>query len=536
MNIDDHDSWINAVGSNPCDIADIRNYLGISASLQLSSDDVESHGLIHDPEALHTMGETNYQKWFNEQNINNNRNNYILRTQHVNSRIPVALQPENEVFRFTGKTDNLSMLRPLAIEFKGNKYPANHRSSGKLIAMHFEVIEQAIRRIYSMSCIQQFIGNIGVFAVCHDRVWLVWYKRTIDPEEGKQSESIHVMTIDPGDFRFLWALLTKEALADRNVIFVEGNNDFYYLIQFLNYIYPNIAYYCRTKFVSMSNNSVYAVTLPQLTGRKSTSTMCVSKVDKHFALKVVSSQSYFEREVDCIARINSYIDDKNVQEASKFYAFGSKAWNGDYISHAFSPPIDFTKLKKPLNHVVSNESMDFGSDLQPWWLFEPAPRQPLEGGVIVMRCGDYSKHAKAYDNVVEPMIFGVQFWLNLYHQAQVLHRDIRLPNIMRFDDPPVYTAIVDRNSNETSRNNGNRNSCLQWQLIDFSIGHCLKKDEESVMTQLHINSAQYQNAGWMVKEINNQEQFEYEWTYFDDQQMMMNVFVKFLKGRNTGST
>ncbi len=95
------------------------------------------------------------------------------------------------------------------------------------------------------------------------------------------------------------------------MMFMEDNVDYFYLINFLNHIHPKMAHYCRTRFVNMSMNSVYAVSLPQLPslGAK---TICVSKKDKHFALKVIMSKAQFEQEVQCIAQINRYVNKHGV--------------------------------------------------------------------------------------------------------------------------------------------------------------------------------------------------------------------------------
>jgi DNA uptake protein ComE-like DNA-binding protein len=115
-------SWIEAVESDgPKSIRDVKRLVSINDELQLSEEEISCYGLIHDSVKLHDKGETQYQKWFNSANVDK-RKAYILNTTANNSQIPVSMQQEDDKFSFVAKCENLSMLSPLAIEFKGGKY------------------------------------------------------------------------------------------------------------------------------------------------------------------------------------------------------------------------------------------------------------------------------------------------------------------------------------------------------------------------------------------------------------------------------
>jgi hypothetical protein len=356
----------------------------------------------------------------------------------------------------------------------------------------------------------------------------------------KQQETIHVKNICPDDLGYFWALLTKQALENRNVMFQEENDDYNYLIDFLNGVYPNMAHYCRVRFVNRSMNSVYAVTLPQLSGHHST-LICVSKNEKHFALKIISNQSEFEQEVRCITAINQYFKQYGFpqQEFPYFYAFGSKAWNSPYILHSKYDVVNFNIIKIQMSEVLVNPerlegamkalTIDTNHFVKPWWLFEPGPSKPLAGGVIVMLCGDYYHHVTPYN--VKEAIYGAQYWLDMYHKAGVVHRDIRLSNILRFDYPPAYVTIANKKLPGVSASD----LCSQWQLIDFNLGCCLNEGMSEVSTTLQRNSAQWKNAGRKVRQKlqddadQSLEVVEVSWNRSDDNEMLVDLILTFVR-------
>ncbi len=263
----------------------------------------------------------------------------------------------------------------------------------------------------------------------------------------------------------------------------------------------------------------------------------MSKNDKHFALKVIPSRAQFEQEVQCITQINRYVNQHGglEYEFPYFYAFGSKPWNGNYVSHSVNEPVVISHIKMSMPKVFGDSTGLVGSmtsltvdstvSVKPWWLYEPIPTMSLDGGVIVMLCGDFY-HRVALDTV-KSMTHGVQYWLDIYHKANVLHRDIRLSNIMRFDHPPLYRPFINQRMIASASN-----SCLQWQLIDFNVGYCLAGTESHILTKIHRDTAQWKYAGWIVQQKIQENQLfghiEFPWKYSDDDQMLMDMVLRFL--------
>eukprot|EP01031_Cornospumella_fuschlensis_P026993 gene26993-32612_t len=568
--------WVGIVNdSSVMDKNSVRALLQIPAEFDLSEGDEQTHGLVHNSQELYDMGETAYQKRINEASAS--KLCFLVQTHKSSSLIPAAKQHDNGIFRFSGKADILSALRPMAVEIKGVSHTAPYSKpfgSKHLDNVHCDVLEQALRRVYSVSCIQQYMANIAVFAVCSDRAWLAWYQRKMVQEELRQQESINMIEIEPSSLGYYWALLTKQALENRNVMFLEGH-DAMYLIDFLDGLQPHAAHYCRTRFITMSMNSVYAVTLPQREAEKGES-LCISKSVKHFALKVIQNQQQFEQEAQCIAQINGYIHSHGygIGEGcnSTFYALGSKKWGEECKIHN-SRAFDTSKIGSLLGEIMrpalEAHEQRMRDDVVPWWLYVPKPDKPLAGGVILMLCGDYNHKVSASNRVLAYR--GVSYWLDLIHSAGVLHRDIRRSNIMRFDRPVRYTAVIpkekksgkeaheqkgdgeagdykDELTKDEQKEDGKEgeqkgdgdkkgdgkapDDCLPWQLIDFNLGYCFTeniKEQSGAVTAVHVESSQYKNAGLTLHSTINKangEWMNYMWTYRDDREMLGELFVQ----------
>ena len=573
----DLNEWFTALSHESTALTTVRKQLSIPTSFKLYRDDINKYGIIHSTEKLSSWGENKYQKWFDDKNVGK-RSCFLLGTSERSGKIPIAQQCQNDTFSFTAKIDNISTLRPLGIEFKGDK-----------TGSQFEVLLQSIRRIYSISCIQQYLGNIGVFAVCPSCIRLVWYERKMVQQQ--QQQSINVINIKSDQFSYVWALLTKQALDNRDIMYV-NNWDAYYLVNFLNSIYPKLAHYCRSRFIKMSMNSVYAITLPQLMTERGKSTMRLSKKDKHFALKVIPSQSEFDQEVACIAKINSHIDGMNGgdNEYCGFYAFGSKQFNGNYQSHSSNRNIvNFDCIKEMMRDVFKEASASKASASsaqksaparqtrslsrraselstttssattsaptssedppQPWWLYQPGDDPSSRGGVIVMICGDLN------NKVTLDCESDVAKWLKLYHDARVLHRDIRQSNIVRFKRPPLYqsaVSIADRPSNSCSNNNSNNNSNsnnnnsssnssssssngYEYQLIDFNLACCLDDGTTIMETTLQRGGVQWENASFAHKGAtrNTDGSVTVNWSAKHDDEMFQVLKNKLPLGQQT---
>jgi hypothetical protein len=539
----------NALESDGLSVKEIKKSLSIPSDLTLSKEEIALFGVHHDSKLLHDYGEINYQLWFNEQNVGKRKTCLLDATgsaAHHHGTIPIPKQPRNNIIPFCTQINNLSCIRTMGIDIKGGPYdPTTQESSSRsLTGKHFQVLEQSLRRIYSMSSVQQYLGKIGMFAICFDRIWFISYERKHNRSKCKQEESIDILTINPSDLSELWAILTVEALRDPDIIYVQGNHDSCYLSQFLNSLHPDSFHYCRTRFVAMSMNQVYAISLPQLSTIQGNVSLGISSKDKHFALKVISSQSQFIAEVECITRINQYIEknDGVLGDGTvpvPFYAIGFKPWGGNLeCFNAKYTQIDFESIKNDLvdvfkgNEVIGSFSSltmhdEYDQPVVPWWLHQPIPSKPLNGGVIVMHCGDL--YCRPDSNSLSSLMDGVTYWLNLYHDAGVLHRDIRFNNMVRFSNVPShYTPSIIESADNKAVTEA---TCLQWQLIDFNTACCLAEDRSEVKTILQRNSSQYLRAGWLVKRTAKQSEdsettFKYSWRKYDDIQMLVDCFSK----------
>jgi hypothetical protein len=141
----------------------------------------------------------------------------------------------------SGKLDNMLANRTVGVELKGGKHKPTHVFTLELNTYDSSVLLQSLQRAYSMSCAQGYVGSIGVFAVCSDKVWLVWFKREfVSPNKNDApvlTQSFHVMGMNPDDLGEMWAVLAKEAVENPNVFYLDNKD-----ARFLNSIYPNLAH------------------------------------------------------------------------------------------------------------------------------------------------------------------------------------------------------------------------------------------------------------------------------------------------------
>jgi hypothetical protein len=424
-----------------------------------------------------------------------------------------------------------------------------------------------------MSCYQEYFSDIIVFAVCADMMWIIKYTgefvRHPETNQHRFNRKIDIIAANPSHLGSLWGALTYRAIQRKQCGFNTSTADYFYLTQFLNTICPNLAHYCRTRCIGSSMNRVYAVTLPQQYGdgtRSNQQTFAASARTKHLAVKVIASNALFDQEVACLERIWGYINQltggsssssttanarpsMNIDEvvAKRFYAYGymrmatGTARNPPTIT-LFNPDDEIklpglqqemNALLQPLRDNTCQLSEKKHKDV--WWLHQPVPTTPLTGGVIIMHCGDYSLdgHSEVYNEKELLMKYSqirgdLSFWLELIHNAGVLHRDLRLPNILRFKSTlrtfVHHHVAVSNESGSTQREVHADPEEGEWQLIDFNVSACLERGASTADTLLKKSEAQFKYGGWRLHRKGRKmegDSFVYEWSQIDDMEMLM---------------
>jgi hypothetical protein len=571
--LEQHEKFIESIPTERASLASICDWLGVSI-IPNSVKNKKAYEIVHDSNQLWNLGETKYQKKFNDANKANRF--MVSSTFASNGCIPYPKLPDDDskfVVTGSGGGDHVSLVDHISIEWKGPCHttlvvPAFCRMQDH----HYAVIFQSIQRVYAMSCYQEYFSDIIVFAVCADMMWIIKYSSEFVRHPQTQQHHFHrkidIIAADPGHLGSLWGSLTYRAIQRKQCGFNTSTADYCYLTRFLNTICPNLAHYCRTRFIGSSMNRVYAITLPQRYGDDTLNnqySLASSARTKHLAVKVIASGSLFDQEVACLQQIWSYINQLTHGSSSKtanaiipsmkidevvakrFYAYGymrmaSGTTRNPPTITLFNPEdaSKFPELQQEINlllqplrdntcELAKNKHKDV------WWLHQPVATTPLTGGVIIMHCGDYSHdghsevyHGKELLKRYSKLHSDLFLWLELIHNAGVLHRDLRLPNILRFKSSSrtfVHHRVA-ASSESTSASTHievHANPEGEWQLIDFNVSACLQGGASTADTVLKKSEAQFKYGGWrLCREGNSMEDdpFHYQWSMIDDLEML----------------
>lgn len=240
-------------------------------------------------------------------------------------------------------------------------------------------------------------------------------------------ETLHIIhSEDSNVLSHLWPLLTKEAVNNRDIIYVDRAEAV--LLSRAVQQWCSAENFCRYVGVGASGSHVYGITFPQLHtvaiegDKKSEKITGVAKEVKHIAVKVVRNGADFEREVKCLQNIWTTINQKlsaavttlqsqDHQLPAEFYAFGflkgaahSKTQYGisqccTYAQQVRSVTDDmFEKTATAPTSSIAKDSV------VPWWRYSPGGDDDIEGGLILMRCGTYKDSGEKRQVEVRPQL------------------------------------------------------------------------------------------------------------------------------------
>jgi hypothetical protein len=541
----------------------------LSLNVECTADVVRSLGVKFDKQALKTEGETQYQKTFNAANKDTP---YLISNAAASDGVPVAKPEDQRGFHnYTAKIDNSSSLRPLGIEFESTVHKDSYEGGTKSTEVDYGVIEQSFERVCSMARLNSSLSCFGVFGVTCRRLWITWLKRRwVRSASGALEfhESLSLFLTDVDNLPTLWAMLTNEALVDRNVIFINPAESLH-LHRYLSTMCP-LPGFCRTIAIGASNAKVFSVSFPVLNNRGG---LAINRNAKRVAIKIVLSDDEYAQEIQCLKRVCT----THPTDAKNFYAIGcmgaqdqeSTYFSAEWTGHMRDLGIrtrDATEKSKASNYLMA--------PMKPWWLCEPSTE--LHGGVIIMRCGNH--HSKlSVPFSLQALINDTTKWLVRIHAADVLHCDIRVRNIMYF--PELTLKLRDETTERNLLGSMKRKEKEDeettviidggFQIIDFGLSECLKnspsiaQDDAAAVGENTVSSddnglsaalmnmslasnaefsakktipkayGQYKDAGEAVKQAGQRvkdDKFEYNWKSADDWQMLLKAVTRCLKG------
>lgn len=345
---------------------------------------------------------------------------------------------------------NLSARPDLTANF-GHLYMDVKVSSpeGDLSVNDFAVLSQAGDRVYAERNAYAVIKRSITFAATSRKAWAVVYVRG----PGKQ-ETIHFNCINHDVVSFMWMqiFLRVAEIGFNYWIHEEGT----LLAASLSYMGLDYKH-CFTRLTAQSTSNVYTVCTPRNyyypTGM-SKSTVGVSGSTVHFCVKVHNNVESFDRESAALKSIAP----THIRGGVNFYATGAlrndkpRTYSPFVVSKDGIVTLALSATKMATRHSIQLFGPSFKTPMDFWTDDITRPRSKLKhlqqdqqrrydihpGGTIFMLPGkkpDYSSHdARAQ------WLRGVQHSLRLTHQAGYLHCDLRLANILEFDD---NTQIID---------------------------------------------------------------------------------------------
>jgi hypothetical protein len=476
------------------------------------------HPLILDMSKLHQEGETCYQKILDEANKGNP---YYFGSANCNGGLPIPKPNDGVKYWFTGKIDGMSNVRPLGIELKGEPHAATHTPDGGLNNSHLDVLQQSVEKAHALASVHGLVANVGIFAITFNKQWLVWMSRRWEADV--LLETLEVLSVSPESISILWDELNVLALNSPASIYTDPT-DAAAILRFLHSVHPRAVGYCRVVPVGKSHSTVYAVTFPQLFTQRDVRYLGVSSHIKHIAVKVVETAESFNRETECLRKIWTYLTAESIFEAANFYALGAtsstetESWSLDWINFK-------TSFGTAANLIIKSSQ-----STQPWWWQSLLPSDMNIRGCIIMRCGEY-KQPLAYRNreVKKRAADCCAWWMRIIHQAGVIHRDIRMRNVVEFRSwfRPYsvngdYKYVLPQGEDMTQ-------SCYEWQLIDLGLG-CSADNKDAII--INTKSGQYYGAGVSVRNKGTgRREFSYRWGVHDDFEMLLTLQQQLLTSK-----
>jgi hypothetical protein len=460
------------------DVQTIRQLL-LSSPRSLTSaggPDAE-YAIVFDLNQLKTEGATKYQQIFNDAN---RASKYIVSAAYANDQIPVPKYTFDGVFAFNGRSDCVSIVRPWFIEFKGGSHSEEYDCGNvELITEDWALIQQCIDRVCCTAALNSHYSVVGAFGVTCTRLWVTVFRREwIDngAKEPSLRERVHILRSEPNNLSHLWALLTEEAVLNRDLMFVD-RTDSAYLTSFLNGV-SMIHGYCKSSVAGASSSNVYSMGVPG--GYTAKQDKCnVGRVGdtKHVSVKIIRNRDHFERECRCVKQISEYLHQTDLDAAKKFYVAGT--WQ--YGSCSYEP---LSAQWAQFFHDVNRNAVAFLSKsleantihgLTPWWLYTPAPRKCEAGGIIIMRCADVG---------AEPglkMFADAQEWLRHIHDAGVLHCDLKFQNMLLFRSfETAFGEATKQYRFHTLIDSAMLNKLDDgWQIVDFGASYACEANAKA---------------------------------------------------------
>lgn len=345
----------------------------------------------------------------------------------------------------TAKPDGLHCSLPVILDWKGNDADST------------EGLEQLLERMTTMATMQGFFSNIIGFASGEKSkvFWFCRFTHEINRDKATSQKTIHIWSLPIQEVAKV--LVSVVQLPISMFLLKEAP----YLLGCLEQL--NIFYFeCKISIKGISSSTAWEVSLPE-------------DNQTRFLIKINFDEERFLKESKALAEIA-------LNQPQTFYVYGAMVFNAlpELSPGSFLVDINHQQFQVEKYRYFKEEQWPqllhpskFGlrsaeiPAANPWFSrryklnskFTKFPfRKPRDGifsgGLIVMEVGEAIDIANFEPAEIEKLVYDINGSLQLIHKAGVLHADLRMMNILRFN---------------------HRDGTYRYDLIDFDLS-CSKAD------------------------------------------------------------
>jgi hypothetical protein len=374
-------------------------------------------------------------------------------------------------------------------------------TAGKPLANTYATLLQALQRVSVLMRMHGWLKRGVAFAVTPNASYMV-----IAYREGTQNKRLSVQQVETSDVPRLFHLASLHARQNPDWFITNSGK---VLVNCLKTMDIN-PMFTRTVVFAESQSEVYSVTLPRGDQERVQLVVDSERDSAHFLVKVINAEEDAKREIKFTKMAKPehvlYVFEQSDTKTANEYVLTSVCDEVDTTTQEgneadANSPIQLTaKAKTTHDGHVSACHAKF-SDPK---LFVPPylKNLPCTGGALVMMKGfmmskdEDGNYSCPIDTTLSTLSGDIERCLHKYHNADVVHADVRPSNIVYFEQLQRYVLI---------------DLGLSARVSTEANYHCLEED-----------SSQWKYASHRVR--NAQEQFL--WTVCDDFAMWAQCLYK----------
>lgn len=414
----------------------------------------------------------------------------------------------------SAKVDLISAHLPCFIEIKTDDKRKTVTERKQMIdSITKEVVIQGVERLDALARVNGTIGEAFVFAATGRGTYLIHFVR-YTPEKVKntgKSGALNFYYLGCNDalFHSVW-----HGLVNKSVREVQHDwcpfwltRDAPMVLRILSEMHLPHAL-CRIKLVGCSSNAVYGITLMD-------NNNIIQKRVVHFCIKVIGDENWcpqkgFSEEdlTEQEVRLSGTIATAAHNEKRPCYLWAGFTASSEKIEWWIRTPADIDEAARMLTAIKIK-----GRDCA-WWKLVPT-RDTRSSGALIMQAGHYN-HKITFAELPKLML-EVSECLSFYHRQGILHRDIRLPNVVKFGES---FQLIDFGLAVPQNANSRNITLTQLRNCGKSV---LRRALSAGLVNTSNNQLEYIGGGKYEEVL-----FDDQWSADDDHEMFAAMVARFL--------